>query len=185
MDKNKDNKKGGVKFTDPSIQKASIGVSTDQITEEKPKELLSPEECKKTAIRIYNQADAKYKLVTKNDPEIKRKDTARAVCKILDSLKEALNHIDRQNTATKDSLYYLTYNGTIYTFEMCRALRKSIYSVLTIKYIAYSILCLENSLNLIGVKFLDWRVKLYVELAHIYEDCDSYKAAGKAIEMAL
>ena len=68
---------------------------------------------------------------------------------------------------------------------MCRALRKSIYSVLTVKYIAFCILSIENSVNLLGVKFLDWRVKLYLELAHIYEDCDSYKAAGKTIEVAI
>jgi hypothetical protein len=186
MDKKTDPKpKAGVKFADPKSTLANASANTAREKEEKPKVVLSLEDCRSTVIKIYNEADTAFKLCTKNDPDAKRKDTARALCKILETLKEALTYLNNQNTENKEKLYYLTYNGTIYIFEICRVLRRSVYSSLTIQYIAYSILSMEKNLNLLGVKFLDWRVKLYIELAHIYEECDSYKAAGKAIETAI
>ncbi len=186
MDKKTDPKaKTGVKFADPKSSAQNTSTNTAREKDDKPKVVLSLEDCRSTVIKIYNEADTAFKLCTKNDPDAKRKDTARALCKILDTLKEALTHLNNQNTENKEKLYYLTYNGTIYIFEICRALRKSVYSSLTIQHIAYCILSMEKNLNLLGVKFLDWRVKLYIELAHIYEECDSYKASGKAIETAI
>jgi hypothetical protein len=186
MDKKPDAKqKASVKYAD---QKKDPPVDPNTILKEKeeaPKVVLDPEVCKSTVIKIFNEADTNFKLWTKNDLEVKRKDTARALCKILDSLKEGLGHLNSQETDAKENLYYLTYNGTIYIFEICRALRKSVYSSLAIQYIAYAILSLEKNLILRGEKFLDWRIKLYIELAHIYEECDSYKASAKTIETAL
>lgn len=66
----------------------------------------------------------------------------------------------------------MTYNTTIYLFDLCRLLRKSVFSNLTLEYIAYAIISLEGDIILLGVKYLDWRVKLYIELAHIYEELD-------------
>jgi hypothetical protein len=35
---------------------------------------------------------------------------------------------------------------------------------------------------LMGLKYLDWRVKLYMELAHVYEELGSMETALKTIE---
>ena len=186
MDKKSEQKlKQGVKFADTKQTANPEALLTARSKEEKPKVILPLEECRTTLIKIFNDSDSNFKLATKTDPEVRRKDTARALCKILDSLKEGLTLLNHQPAENRDKLYYLTYNGTIYTFEICRALRKSVYSTLTIQYLAYSIISLERNLNLLGVKFLDWRVKLYIELAHVYEECDSYKAAAKSIELAI
>lgn len=184
MDKKQDPKaKAGVKFTDQK-REVTPDLQSNKV-EEKPKVVLDPETCKTTVIKIYNDADINFKLSAKNDPDIKRKDTARALCKILDTIKEALAHLSSQNTDAKEKLYYLVYNGTIYTYEICRALRKSVYSSLAIQYVANAILSLEKNMILRSEKYLDWRVKLYIELAHTYEDCESYKASAKTIETAI
>lgn len=39
----------------------------------------------------------------------------------------------------KTKNYYLTYNATIYLFDMCRYLRKSVYSSIAIDYLASAI----------------------------------------------
>lgn len=177
--------KGGVKFADP---KGSLGTDAEALqgtASRKESFALEPEECKKRVLDIFNEVDSQFKRCTKNDPDVKRKDTARALSKILDKLKTALTYLNQQNTEFKEKNYFLTYNGTIYIFEVCQALRKSVYSVLTLQHLAYSVLSMETNLNLLGVKFLDWRVKLYIEIAHVYDQAESYKASAKTIDTAI
>ena len=47
--------------------------------------------CKAFAIDTYNEADRQFKVFTKNDPDVRRRDTAQGVIKILSSVKEALD----------------------------------------------------------------------------------------------
>jgi hypothetical protein len=44
---------------------------------------------------------------------------------------------------------------------------------------------MEANLTLISVKYLDWRIKLYVELAHVYYSLQSPACALRTIEQAL
>ena len=44
-----------------------------------------------------------------------------------------------------------------------------------------NILCLDNNLILTTIKYLDWRVLNYVELARAYADIGALKAASKVI----
>ena len=81
--------------------------------------------------------------------------------------------------------YYLTYNGTIFIFDLCRFLRKSVYSSLTINFLANAITSLECHLILQGIKYLEWRVKLYIELAQVYEECGAIGPASRTIELSL
>eukprot|EP00828_Plagiopyla_frontata_P047946 TRINITY_DN9018_c0_g1_i7.p3 TRINITY_DN9018_c0_g1~~TRINITY_DN9018_c0_g1_i7.p3 ORF type:complete len:132 (+),score=30.94 TRINITY_DN9018_c0_g1_i7:93-488(+) len=79
--------------------------------------------------------------------------------------------------------YYLTYNGTIQIVDICQQfLRKNLYPILTRKYYSLCIASMECHLVLLGVKYLDWRVKLYVELAHAYEELGQLQFANKTIE---
>ena len=73
----------------------------------------------------------------------------------------------------KQKNYYLTYNTSLYIYDICKDLRKSVYSSLTIDYLAYTIVSIEANIILNTNKYLEWRVKLYIELAHIYEECGS------------
>lgn len=46
-------------------------------------------------------------------------------------------------------------------------------------------LCLDNNLILTTVKYLDWRVLNYVELARAYADIKAFKAAVKVTSYGL
>lgn len=177
--------KGNVKFQGagaPNTKRSGAGTDRDN---GKIREKKDPAVVKEFVLKTFNEADSKFKLFTRNDPAISRKDTARGLCLILNSLKEALDDLSSMSSDAKEQFYYLAYNGTIYTYDICRYLRKSVYSTQAIQYIANCILVMEDNLTLYGVKFLDWRVKLYVELARIYEECEASKAALKTIETAL
>jgi hypothetical protein len=69
--------------------------------------------------------------------------------------------------------------------DICSFLRKSVYSALCIDYLAYVIISLEANIILTSVKYIEWRIKIYIELMHTYEECGSISAASKTIEMAL
>ena len=38
---------------------------------------------------------------------------------------------------------------------------------------------------ILGVKYLEWRIKLYIELSHIYDECGSLGAASRTIDECL
>ena len=88
--------------------------------------------CMENAIRVFNECDNKLKLYLNCDSKIDRKDTAKALLKILDEIKEILLLMNHGTYEDKTKNYYLTYNGTIYIFDICQFLRKSVFASLTI-----------------------------------------------------
>ena len=75
--------------------------------------------CRENAISTFNDANTQLQLYTKNDPEVKRKDTARALIKILSQLKRTLEHMNHGTQSDKEQNFYLTYNGTLYIYDIC------------------------------------------------------------------
>jgi hypothetical protein len=67
-------------------------------------------------------------------------------------------------------------------FKICTQLRKAGFAKQATLFMAFNILCLDNNLILTTVKYLDWRVLNYVELARAYADMAAFKAAQKVIE---
>ena len=103
---------------------------------------------------------------------------------VLDSMrrvKEAASELNKQSEEVREKLYYLIYNATIIIFNCCHQLRKSNFSREATHYLAFNVLCLDNNLILTTVKYLDWRVLNYVELARAYADFGANKAASKVI----
>jgi hypothetical protein len=64
-------------------------------------------------------------------------------------------------------------------------LRSANFQSLTIDYLGFAICTVEAHLILINIKFIEWRVKLYVELAKTYEEIGSNEVALKTIELCL
>lgn len=56
---------------------------------------------------------------------------------------------------------------------------------MAIEYLAFCITSMEGNLQLMSIKYLDWRVKLYIELSHIYFSLGSSPVALRTIEVAL
>ena len=63
-------------------------------------------------------------------------------------------------------------------------MRKANYSIHATKYLIWIISVMDANVILSGIKYLDWRIKLYCELASCYEDYGAYQAALKVINQA-
>eukprot|EP00828_Plagiopyla_frontata_P047943 TRINITY_DN9018_c0_g1_i4.p1 TRINITY_DN9018_c0_g1~~TRINITY_DN9018_c0_g1_i4.p1 ORF type:complete len:271 (+),score=48.83 TRINITY_DN9018_c0_g1_i4:52-864(+) len=146
----------------------------------------SAEACRDLAVKVFNQSDKDFKLYIKNDGNLDRLDTVHGFLRILKNLKNVLRRLNEGSYDDKMKNYYLTYNGTIQIVDICQQfLRKNLYPILTRKYYSLCIASMECHLVLLGVKYLDWRVKLYVELAHAYEELGQLQFANKTIELAI
>jgi hypothetical protein len=56
---------------------------------------------------------------------------------------------------------------------------------LTIDYLGFCICTLEAHLVLFNIKYLEWRVKIYVELSKTYEEIGSNEVALRTIELCI
>ena len=56
---------------------------------------------------------------------------------------------------------------------------------MVIEYLAQAIVSMEGNVILISVKYLEWRIKFYIELAHVYEEIGAIASASKTVERCL
>ena len=113
---------------------------------------------------------------------MQRKDTVEVIIDLLGRIKAIGHEINQQTEEVRERLYYLTFNSTVMIFKICTQLRKAGFAKQATHFMAFNILCLDNNLILTTVKYLDWRVLNYVELARAYADMGAFKAAQKVIE---
>ena len=69
--------------------------------------------------------------------------------------------------------------------DICRLLRVSEFSSMTIDHLGFAICSLECSPVLLKIKYLELRVKLYVELSHVYEEVGSNEVSIRTVEVAI
>lgn len=147
--------------------------------------LTKYEQLEKDCSEKIKKAKDELDHFTKNDQSYRRKDTVEVVLDVMKRVKDAASEINKQSEETREKLYYLIYNATIIIFNACHKLRKSNFSREATHFLAFNVLCLDNNLILTTVKYLDWRVLNYVELARAYADFGALKAASKVITYAV
>jgi hypothetical protein len=115
---------------------------------------------------------------------VQRRDTAKALLSLLDSLEELLLQLNLGKFNDKVKNYYLTYNATVYLYDLTRALRRSVFGLRSVRYLAQAIVALEGNIILLSVKYLEWRINLYAELSSCYQENDCLTAAVRTLEAA-
>lgn len=118
---------------------------------------------------------------TKNDQQIKRKDTVEVVLDILNRIKTVAEEVNKMSQENREKLYHISFNSTVLIFRLTRILREASFSKEATTFLAFNVLCLDNNLILTTAKYLDWRVMNYIELARAYADLQAYKAAGRVV----
>jgi hypothetical protein len=122
---------------------------------------------------------------TQHDPDILYKDTANCVIKYFSQILKAYQRIYELDANIREKLYIQFYNTSLLIYNYSHRLRQNNFSINACKYLAWIITCFESNIVLSGVKFLKWRVKLYVELASCYEDHSAYKSALKVVTQGI
>jgi hypothetical protein len=133
----------------------------------------------------YAQAQTQLKALLAKDTLLQRRDTARAIVRVLEGVQKAMSVIFKVDDYVQEGAYWSLYNGTTLLFSACRKLRGSVFAKETTRFLAFSMLCMESIVVLTSTRHLPWRLTLYRELASVYEQLGATKAAGKVITHAL
>lgn len=104
---------------------------------------------------------------------------------MLKQLHQAVDKVNALDENGKEQYYYLLFNGSVLLFKLSNALRKSVYARQAVKYLALAALVLDNNIILAGIRFLSWKVKVYVELARAYADFGALTAAKNSINYGI
>lgn len=122
----------------------------------------SLESARNFALKTFNECDSMFRVVTEHDPFAKKSDTVTGILAILKRLKGVLEILNKAPQAEKEELFHLVYNCSLYIFDYCRVLRKSIYGLLCISYLKEVLVSMESNIVLLKSKYLEWRVKVYI-----------------------
>lgn len=145
-----------------------------------------PQESHETKLyKELTECQSDFDKFTSKDQNLARKDTIEVCIDILNRIKTIGAEINSESETTRERIYYLTYNATIMIFKICQKMRQAGFAKEATNFLAFNVLCLDNNLILTTVKYLNWRVLNYVELARSYADLKAFKAALKVISYAI
>jgi hypothetical protein len=122
---------------------------------------------------------------TIHDPDVIYKDTVNCIIKYFNQVVKLYQGVYEHDANIREKLYIQLYNTSILIDSYTRKMRKNNYSIHACKYLTWLITCIESNITLSNVKFLKWRMKLYVELASCYEDYNAYKSALKVVSQGI
>lgn len=107
-----------------------------------------------------------YHFTILNDPKLQNSISIQRVFEVLQFLRLIM-----QFQLETEHYCWLVYNGTIYMYTMCRYLMQYGLSKQVLEYAIWCCLCMENSIPLMGIKYLPWRATLYVAASQCFFDC--------------
>lgn len=148
-------------------------------------QLKNLEDYKKHLNNSLIRAKAKIESDITLDCKLLRIESIKTIKKHFDKLYKDYEFVYTLDSSIRDKLYYLLLNITSFVFKYCLEIKKSGYSYQATKYLSWIINIMESNTILSSIKFIKWRVKLYLELASCYEDISSYKACLKIINQCL
>lgn len=119
-----------------------------------------------------------------HDRDLLRKDTVLCVKRYLEKIIKEFAIFRDANPIIREKLYYKIHAVSLLFYDYCHRMRKSNFSIHATKFLLWIVSVMDANVVLSGVKFLDWRIKLYCELAACYEDHGGFQAALKVINQA-
>jgi len=135
--------------------------------------------------QFLEDSKASLEKLLKLDQEVKRRDTADLVIQTLTQIQTAMKNVMEQNQKVQETSYWALLNATVDIYHYCCLLRKSNYGKESSKFLAWCMMVMENNVVLCATKHLNWRVRLYSELAETYEELGAFKAASKVVAHGL
>ena len=118
------------------------------------------------------------------DSSLERKDTTEIIVDFISKTKASLQKIVNAGEEAREKLFWILFNGSIQIYTYCRTLREGLHSQKAIEGLIYAVSILDGNLILMKAKYLDWRVRIYCELASAYEDLGAATAAKNVIAHA-
>ncbi len=154
--------------------------------EEAKKQELPPPPAEQPLLgeEVTRELDRIHKVYLKyyeKDASLDRKDSATIVVDLLSQTREALQRVVLAGEEAREKLFWVLFNGSVQLFTYSRVLRESAHSHKAIEGLAYAISILDGNLILMKAKYLQWRVRVYSELAGVYEELGATAAAKNVV----
>ena len=121
----------------------------------------------------------------KEDNFCKNPCTVEAIIKILDQYKNLMKIIKSAPELEKNKLFAYIYNCTIQVYNFSQFLKKSFYSSVVVEYLIIAVDLLRTSYILNKPKFLEWSLKLNIEIVKLFEENNKLVEALGFIENSL
>ncbi|NXN44468.1 CFA54 protein, partial [Rhinoptilus africanus] len=109
-----------------------------------------------------------YQMVCNSDRSLQKEESLQTCFNVLSSLR-----LTMQVALPQESLCWLTYNGTIHIYTICRHLMMIGQSAKVLEYLLWASICMESSIPLLSVHYLTWRATLYTAVSQCYFDCQA------------
>ncbi|XP_018107846.1 cilia- and flagella-associated protein 54 isoform X2 [Xenopus laevis] len=109
-----------------------------------------------------------YQLVKMSDLNLQNPESLKKCVNILSFLQLIM-----QVVLPQEQLCWLTFNGSIHIYTICRHLMVLGYSSKALEYLLWASVCMESSVPLLSVHYLTWRATLYTAVCQCYYDCQA------------
>ncbi|XP_063952273.1 cilia- and flagella-associated protein 54-like isoform X1 [Lytechinus pictus] len=129
---------------------------------------------------LYGKSICNYQLVLMTDPKLQNTQSVGQCLKILAFLR-----LITQVILPRESLCWLVYNGTIHIYSVSRHMMTLGHSAKVLEFLLWACMCMENSVPLMSVRYLQWRTTLYTAVCQSYFDCKAHQQAEGFARRAL
>ena len=133
----------------------------------------------------FNHIETALRNSITHEQEIKLSSTVECIKNYFDEIINKCKILDEVDLSIQEQLYHIIYNISLLFYEFAHKMRKHKYSIHATKYLLWIITHIESNVVLNSVKYLKWRVKLYMELMFVYEDYGACAEAFKVVTQAL
>jgi len=101
---------------------------------------------------------------------IKQQSSAEAVINILENFKLLLRIFQKAKSEDKNNLFPHIFNCTKSIYKYCMCLKRSLFSEFIVEYLICCVDTLRGSFILNRPKYINWIIKLNIEICKLFEN---------------
>ncbi|XP_074644355.1 cilia- and flagella-associated protein 54-like [Tubulanus polymorphus] len=115
---------------------------------------------------LMGKSICQYQVIRLSDPKLQNKESIDDSIRLLSFLR-----LVTQVVLPQEKLCWLVFNGTVHIYSVSRHLMSLGHSSKVLEYLLWACMCMETSVPLLAVHYLQWRSTLYTAVCQCYFDC--------------
>ena len=132
---------------------------------------------------LFGWNECSFRLAISADPNLKEPASLQLVLSIMRQVQDAMSLLF--NSASDESLSFLLYNGCLLLFHMVEPLIGFGYRTEAMEFISWIVMSMENMAVLCSVRYLSFRIKMYLLIAQMHEFLGENSTALNVAQRAL
>ena len=132
----------------------------------------------KNLLNFFENIEKELESKTIHDTELRKSDTIECIKIYFKKIQDEIDKTYVVLTSTvREKLYYIIYNIALLFVNYIERMRKYNYSIHGISFLEWVLTLMESNVVLSHIKYMKFRVQIYLLISFLYEDCKGYKAA--------